>query len=203
MEPADGVEEKRSAGLGGGQMAELVEDHVVEAAGEVGGAALTTAAGLGVERVHEVDAEVDAVEDAPAGAATASGADDADGEVIVYRERTGILASFGDGDPVGSSGGADGVGHGVACGDEHLGLGNGDLASLPVAEDAGLAASRDAEDAVRKTVGDGAEGLLVMVALRRHEPPADLGQTSARSGSILLAVSAASIRARLTRSLPP
>jgi hypothetical protein len=49
----------------------------------VGDTALAAGAGLGLELVDEIDD----VEEPPAGSATDAGAGDADGEVIVYRER--------------------------------------------------------------------------------------------------------------------
>ena len=60
-----------------GEVAELVEHDEVEAAEQIGGAALAAIAGLGVELVHEVDD----VEEASPGAAANAGAHDADGEV--------------------------------------------------------------------------------------------------------------------------
>src|SRR5690606_18362632 len=77
VEAADQMEQQLAAGLGEGQIAKLVEDHEVEAAEEVGGAALPTGAGLGLELVDEIDD----VEEAAAGAAANAGARDAHGEV--------------------------------------------------------------------------------------------------------------------------
>ena len=77
VEPADEVEEQLAAGLGEGQVAELVEHDEVHAAEMVGDASLAAGAGLGLELVDEVDD----VEEAAAGAAADAGAGDADGEV--------------------------------------------------------------------------------------------------------------------------
>jgi hypothetical protein len=71
------VEEQLAAGLGEGQIAELVEDYEVEAAETVGEAALVSVAGFAVEPVDQVDD----VEEATAGAAPDGGAGDADSEM--------------------------------------------------------------------------------------------------------------------------
>jgi hypothetical protein len=68
-----------AAGLGEGQVAELVEHKEVEAAEEIGCAALLAAAGFGIELVHEIDD----VEEPPSSA----GAHDADGKVRFARAR--------------------------------------------------------------------------------------------------------------------
>jgi hypothetical protein len=81
VEAADEVEEQLAAGLGEGQVAELVEDDEVHAAEVIGDAALAAGAGFGLELVDEVDD----VEEAAAGAAADAGAGDADGDVILYR----------------------------------------------------------------------------------------------------------------------
>ncbi len=68
------MEEQLAAGLGEGQVAELVEDDEVEAGEVIGDAALAAGAGLGFELVDEVDD----VEEAAAGAAADAGARDGD-----------------------------------------------------------------------------------------------------------------------------
>ena len=45
-----------------------------------------------------------------------------------------------------------------------------------VAQDVGSAGSQDAEDAVDEPIGDGAEGLLMMMALGGHQSPVNLRQ---------------------------
>ena len=77
VEPADEVEKELAAGLGEGEIAELVEHDEVHAAEVVGDAALAAGTGLGLELVDEVND----VEEAAAGAAADAGAGDADGEV--------------------------------------------------------------------------------------------------------------------------
>lgn len=49
------MEEELPAGLGEGQIAELVEDHKVEATEQIGRAALAVIARLGIKLVHEVN----------------------------------------------------------------------------------------------------------------------------------------------------
>ena len=75
------MEQELPAGLGEGQVAEFVEDDEVEAAEIIGGSALPAGAGLGLKLVDQVDD----VEEAAAGAAADAGADDRDGDVILYR----------------------------------------------------------------------------------------------------------------------
>ena len=55
VEFADQVEQQLAAGLGEGQIAELVQDQEVEAGDQVGGPALALGAGFGIELVHQVD----------------------------------------------------------------------------------------------------------------------------------------------------
>ena len=55
VEFADQVEQELSAGLGEGQVAELVEDQEVEAGDEIGGSSLAFCAGFCVQLVHQVD----------------------------------------------------------------------------------------------------------------------------------------------------
>jgi hypothetical protein len=138
----------------------------------IGDAALTTGAGLGFELVDEVDD----IEEAPAGTAADAGARDGDGGMILYRERKRIPGSCGCGEAIRSPGSADALRHGVALGDQRLGLGDGDFAALVVAEHIGLPAAHDAVDAVREPIGDGAERLLVMMPSGRHQAPVDLGE---------------------------
>ncbi len=66
------MEEQLAAGLGEGQVAELVEDDEVEAGEVIGDAALAAGTCLGFELVDEVDD----VEEATAGAAADAGARD-------------------------------------------------------------------------------------------------------------------------------
>ena len=65
------MEEQLTAGLGEGEVAELVEDDEVHAAEVVGDAALAAGTGFGLEPVDEVD---DIEEAAPCASADAGGA---------------------------------------------------------------------------------------------------------------------------------
>ena len=75
------MEQELAAGLGEGQIAELVQDDEVEAGEMIGDAALAAGAGLGLELVDEVDD----VEEATPVAAADAGPRDGDGGVILYR----------------------------------------------------------------------------------------------------------------------
>src|SRR5690554_4215857 len=79
VEAADQMEQQLAAGLGEGQVAELVEDDEVEAGEMIGDAALAAGAGLGLELVDEIDD----VEEATAGAAADAGPCDGDGCVAL------------------------------------------------------------------------------------------------------------------------
>jgi hypothetical protein len=63
------VERQLPAGLGKGQIAQLVENDEVHAGQIIRRAAPFTAAGFGLQPVHEIDD----IEEAPAGAASAKG----------------------------------------------------------------------------------------------------------------------------------
>jgi hypothetical protein len=69
---ADKVEQKLTAGLGEGQIAESVENNEVEAGQVTGDAALAVVAGFGLETIEEIDDIV--------GAAAGAGADAAAGD---------------------------------------------------------------------------------------------------------------------------
>ena len=71
------MEQQLAAGLGEGQIAELIHHNEVEAGEMIGDAALAAGAGLGLELVDQVDD----VEEAAAGAAADAGACDGDGDV--------------------------------------------------------------------------------------------------------------------------
>src|SRR6185437_15018909 len=77
VEAADQVEEELAAGLGEGQIAELVEHDEVEPGQVIGQPPLAAGTGLALQAVDEVD---DGVE-APSGAATDAGAGDRDSEM--------------------------------------------------------------------------------------------------------------------------
>ena len=77
VELADEVEQELAAGLGEGEIAELVEDQEVEAGDQVRGAALAFGAGFGVELVHQIDD----IEEPAAAAVANAGACDADSEM--------------------------------------------------------------------------------------------------------------------------
>jgi hypothetical protein len=64
------VEQELAAGLGEGQITELVEDQEVEPAQQVGHAALPVGAGLGIELVDQIDD----IEEPAAGASADAGA---------------------------------------------------------------------------------------------------------------------------------
>ena len=85
--------------------------------------------------------------------------------VIAYRERKRIMGVMRPAEAVDAAGRADGLGDGVALGDDGLGLRDLDRPAVEVAEAIGFAGAQDAEDAVDQAVGDGAEGLLVVMAL--------------------------------------
>lgn len=74
VELADQMEQKLAAGLGEGQITQLIEDQEVEPGDEIGGSALPFCAGFGVKLVHQID---DIEEAAPAPGPDA-GAGDAD-----------------------------------------------------------------------------------------------------------------------------
>jgi len=82
VEPADQVEQQLSAGLGEGQIAQLVEHDEVETRQMIGDASLPTGTPLGFQFVDEVD---DVEEPATSTCANA-GPSDRDGSVILYRE---------------------------------------------------------------------------------------------------------------------
>jgi len=71
------VEQELAAGLGEGQVAELVEDDEVHAGEVVGHAALAPGTGFGLELVDEIDD----VEEAAAGARADAGPGDGDGQM--------------------------------------------------------------------------------------------------------------------------
>jgi hypothetical protein len=77
IEAADQMEEELPAGLGEGQVAELVEDQEVEAAEEIGQPALSFGAGFRVKLVDQIDA----VEEAATCAVSNAGAGNRDGKV--------------------------------------------------------------------------------------------------------------------------
>lgn len=77
VEPADEVEQELAAGLGEGQVAELVKDDEVLAGEIVGHAALAAGSSLCLQLVDEVDH----VEEAPPCAASDGGTRDGDGQV--------------------------------------------------------------------------------------------------------------------------
>src|SRR4051812_26151269 len=77
IEAADQVEQELPAGLGEGQIAELVQHDEVHAREVIGDAALASGAALCLESVDEVDD----VEEASAGAVADAGARDRDREV--------------------------------------------------------------------------------------------------------------------------
>jgi hypothetical protein len=79
VEPADQMEEQLAAGLGEGQIAELVEDDEVEARQVVGQAPLAAGAGLALEPVDEVDG----IEEAAPRATADAGPGDGDGEMAL------------------------------------------------------------------------------------------------------------------------
>ena len=79
VEAADEMEQQLAAGLGEGQVAELVEHDEVQAAEVIGDASLAAGAGLGLELVDEVDD----IEEAAAGTAADAGACDGDGGVAL------------------------------------------------------------------------------------------------------------------------
>lgn len=81
IEAADEVEEQLPTGLCEGKVAELVEDQEVEAAEEIGGAALAVGSGFGVELVDQVHD----VEEPAAGAVAEAGPSDRDGKVRLPR----------------------------------------------------------------------------------------------------------------------
>src|SRR3954465_438658 len=60
VEPRDQMEEQLAAGLGEGQIAELVEDDEVEPGEMIGDAALAAGAGFALQLVDEVDDVVEA-----------------------------------------------------------------------------------------------------------------------------------------------
>lgn len=77
IESADEVEEQLAAGLGEGQITELIEDGEVEPGQMISDSALSARASLGLELVDQID---DVVE-APPGAGTDAAASDCDGKV--------------------------------------------------------------------------------------------------------------------------
>ena len=77
VEPADEMEKELAAGLGEGQVAELVENDEVHAGEMIGDPALPTAAGLGFEPIDEIDDIVEPATGAGADAASRDG----DGEM--------------------------------------------------------------------------------------------------------------------------
>ena len=62
VEFADQVEQKLAAGLGEGQIAQLVQDQEVGAGDQISGSSLPFCTGFGVELVHQIDA----IEEPPA-----------------------------------------------------------------------------------------------------------------------------------------
>lgn len=103
VKAADQMEEQLTAGLGEGQIAQLIEDDEVQPGHVVGEPTLLAAAGLCLEAVHEVDDVVEAA----AGAVANEGAGNGDGEMglsgaraadqdhiaLIYHE-AGIVAAF-------------------------------------------------------------------------------------------------------------
>jgi hypothetical protein len=77
VEPTDKLEQELAAGLGEGQIAELVEDGEVLAGQVIGNPALPTVAALGLEPIDQIDD----IEEAAAGAAADARASDRDGEM--------------------------------------------------------------------------------------------------------------------------
>ena len=77
VEPADEMEQELAAGLGEGQVAELVEDDEVHAGEVIGEPALASVAGLGFEPIDEIDDIVEPAARAGADAASRDG----DGEM--------------------------------------------------------------------------------------------------------------------------
>ncbi len=77
VKAADQMEEQLTAGLGEGQLAQLIEDDEVQPGHVVGETTLLAAAGLCLEAVHEVDDVVEAA----AGAVANEGAGNGDGEM--------------------------------------------------------------------------------------------------------------------------
>ena len=77
VKTAHQMEEQLAARLGKGQIAQLVQDHEVEAGQVVGQASLAAGAGFAVEPVDQID---DIVE-APSGAAADAGPGDRDGKM--------------------------------------------------------------------------------------------------------------------------
>ena len=77
---------------------------------------------------------------------------------------------------IGAPRGTDCFRYVVALGNDCLCLCNGEFASVIVAQNIRFARSQHAEDAIDESVGYGAEGLLVMMALPGHQPEVDLGQ---------------------------
>ena len=73
VETADEMEEELPAGLGEGQIAELVEDDEVEAGQMIGKSALAAVAGLGFQLIDEIDDVVEAAAGAAADAAAGNG----------------------------------------------------------------------------------------------------------------------------------
>ena len=77
VEFADQMEQKLAAGLGEGQIAQLVQDQEVEARDQISGSALPFCTGFGIQLVHRIDA----IEEPPATATADAGAGNTDGEV--------------------------------------------------------------------------------------------------------------------------
>jgi hypothetical protein len=73
IKPADEVEEKLTAGLGKGQISELVQDNEVHPGQVLGKPALSPVAGLGLEAVDEIDHVVEAAPSAGPDAASRDG----------------------------------------------------------------------------------------------------------------------------------
>ena len=77
VEPADEVEQELPAGLGEGQVAELIKDDEVHARQMISKATLANVAGLGLEPVDEIDYVVETAAGAGPDAASGNG----DGEM--------------------------------------------------------------------------------------------------------------------------
>ena len=77
IEFADQMEQKLAAGLGEGQIAQLVQDQEVGAGDQICRSSLPFCTGFGIQLVHQIDA----IEEPPATAVSDAGAGNTDGEV--------------------------------------------------------------------------------------------------------------------------
>ena len=73
VEPADEMEQELAAGLGEGQIAELIENDEVHAGQVIGEPALSCIAGLGLEPVDEIDDVIEPATCAGSDAAAGNG----------------------------------------------------------------------------------------------------------------------------------